>query len=62
MSNEGISIKTVYEGETFSVYRIEEEGGDVGYDLNLFDNVTVHFLEEEWQAFLDVLQGLDPNA
>ncbi|MFP4321995.1 MAG: hypothetical protein ACLFTK_06035 [Anaerolineales bacterium] len=58
-NNDGLQIQAIYEGDTFSVYRIEEEGGEVGYDLNLFDSVTVHFLKEEWQAFLEVMHDLE---
>ena len=55
MSDENITVKTLHEGDTFSIYRIENEEGEIGYDLNLFDSVTLHFIEEEWNEFLDVL-------
>lgn len=55
MSNDNIKVKTLHEGETFSIYRVEDEDGEIGYDLNLFDSVTLHFLEEEWNEFLEVL-------
>jgi hypothetical protein len=55
MSDNNIKVKTLHEGDTFSIYRVEDEAGQIGYDLNLFDSVTLHFLEEEWNEFLDVL-------
>jgi hypothetical protein len=55
MSDDSIKVKTLHEGENFSIYRVEDEDGEVGYDLNLFDSVTLHFLEEEWKEFLGVL-------
>ena len=55
MSDDNIKVKTLYEGDTFSIYRVEDEDGEIGYDLNLFDSVTLHFLEEEWNEFLEVL-------
>ena len=55
MSDDKIKVKTLHEGETFSIYRVEDEDGEIGYDLNLFDSVTLHFLEEEWNEFLEVL-------
>ena len=55
MSNDNIKVKTLHEGETFSIYRVEDEEGQIGYDLNVFDSVTLHFLEEEWNEFLEVL-------
>ena len=55
MSDDNIKVKTLHEGDTFSIYWVEDEDGEIGYDLNLFDSVTLHFLEEEWNEFLEVL-------
>lgn len=54
-----MKIQPVFEGENFSIYRVEDEEGDIGFDVNFFDNVTVHFLAEEWDEFLDVIQSID---
>lgn len=62
MSNDdNLQIRSLFEGETYSVYRIEEEDGEVGYDLNLFGTITIHFLEEEWEEFLEVMHSLSPK-
>jgi hypothetical protein len=55
MSDDGLKIKTIHEGENFSIYRVEDSDGEIGYDLNLFDTVTVHFVEDEWNELLAVL-------
>jgi len=55
MNDDGVNVKTLHEGESFSIYRVEDEDGEIGYDLTLFDTVTLHFIEEEWKEFLEVL-------
>lgn len=56
-----IDIQPIYEGDVFSIYRIEEEGGEVGFDVNFYDSVTIHFLKEEWNSFLDVIHSIQPE-
>lgn len=52
------SIQTIFEGDDFSIYRVEDEDGEVGYDVTFYDTVTVHFIKEEWNAFVEVVQAL----
>ena len=54
----GTSIQALYEGDDMSIYRVEDADGDVGFDMTLFDSVTLHFLKEEWNDFLEVIHSL----
>lgn len=54
-------IQALYEGDDFSIYRVEDLDGEVGFDVTLFDSVTLHFLKEEWNDFLEVLHNLSPE-
>jgi hypothetical protein len=56
--DDNVNIQVLYEGDTFSVYRFEEEDGEVAIDVNLFDTITLHFVKEEWNEFLEVLHSL----
>lgn len=57
-SESGVDIHVIYEGENFSVYRIEEEDGEASYDIQIFDLITLHLGEDEWLEFVDVMHGL----
>jgi len=59
--DDGTMIQALYEGDDFSIYRVEDLDGEVGFDVTLFDSVTLHFLKEEWNDFLEVLQNLSPE-
>ena len=62
MSQNDTTIQTLYEGEDFSIYRVEDGDGEVGFDVTLFDSVTVHFIKDEWNDFLTILKNFDPEA
>ena len=47
MDDNGTQIQALYEGENFSIYRVEDLDGEVGFDVTLFDSITLHFLKEE---------------
>lgn len=50
-------ITTLAETQNYAVWAAEEPDGETTYQLEL-NNVTVHFFEEEWQEFLDLVRGL----
>lgn len=54
--NNGVDVKLLLESETVNIYKITDEEGDIGYDINLFDTITVHFLEEEWEEFVEAIK------
>lgn len=49
--------ETIAETENFLAWKAEEPDGETTYHIEL-NNVTVHFFEEEWKEFLDLLQQL----
>ncbi|MBN2045011.1 MAG: hypothetical protein JW757_08335 [Anaerolineales bacterium] len=56
---EGPEIKTttITETENMGAWKAEEPDGEVVYNLQL-NNVTIHFFQEEWDEFLDLVKGL----
>jgi len=48
---------TVAETENFMVWRAAEPDGESTYHLEL-NNVTVHFFQEEWEEFLELVSAL----
>ena len=49
--------ETITETENFMVWKAEEPDGETTYHLEL-NNVTLHFFQEEWQEFLDLIKNL----
>ncbi len=48
---------TIAETENFIAWKAEEPDGEVTYHVEL-NNVTVHFFEEEWTEFLELVSAL----
>lgn len=48
---------TIAETENFIAWKAEEPDGEVTYHVEL-NNVTVHFFEEEWTEFLELVREL----
>ena len=46
--------ETLAETESYMVWRADEPDGESTYHLEL-NNVTLHFFEEEWTEFLDLV-------
>jgi|GEM_PF-5460441 len=53
-----VDVKVLIENDTLTIYKITDEDGDVGYDLNLFDSITVHFVEEEWTELIEAIKSV----
>lgn len=49
--------ETLTETENFLVWKAEEPDGETTYHIEL-NNVTVHFFEEEWEEFLQLVRSL----
>ena len=45
------------ETNEYIVWRVEEPDGEVTHHLQL-NNVTVHFFQEEWEQFLELVKSL----
>ena len=48
---------TIAETENFLAWKAEEPDGEATYHIEM-NNVTVHFFEEEWTEFLQLVQEL----
>ena len=55
--NEPIT-ETLAESENFALWKAEEPDGETTYHLEL-GRATVHFFQEEWDEFLDVVNDLE---
>lgn len=49
--------ETIAETENFMAWRAEEPDGETTYHIEL-NNVTLHFFEEEWAEFLELVREL----
>ena len=49
--------ETIAETDNFFVWKAEEPDGETTYHIEL-NNVTVHFFEEEWKEFLQLVRIL----
>ena len=47
----------IAETDNYIAWRAEEPDGEVTYHLEL-NNVTVHFFQEEWDEFLELIRAL----
>ncbi len=48
---------TLAETENFMAWRAEEPDGETTYHIEV-NNVTLHFFEEEWREFLELVREL----
>ncbi|MEN6482949.1 MAG: hypothetical protein ABFD29_12365 [Anaerolineaceae bacterium] len=48
---------TLAETENLMAWRADEPDGETTFHLEL-NNVTLHFFNEEWEEFLDLMSGL----
>ena len=49
--------QTIAETDNFLAWKAEEPDGETTYHVEL-NNVTVHFFEEEWNEFLQLVRSL----
>ena len=49
--------QTIGETDNFLAWKAEEPDGETTYHVEL-NNVTVHFFEEEWTEFLELVRSL----
>lgn len=59
MSNNGNEPKTetIAESDNFLAWKADEPDGETTYHIEL-NSVTVHFFEEEWKEFLQLVRNL----
>jgi hypothetical protein len=49
--------ETIAETDNYFAWKAEEPDGETTYHIEL-NNVTVHFFEEEWKEFLQLVREL----
>jgi hypothetical protein len=49
--------ETIAETDNFLAWKAEEPDGETTYHIEL-NNVTVHFFEEEWREFMELVRNL----
>jgi hypothetical protein len=59
MTNNGKEPKTdtLAETDNYMVWKAEEPDGETTYHIEL-NNLTLHFFEEEWEEFLELVSNL----
>jgi hypothetical protein len=50
-------IRTIVETDNYMIWQADEPDGETTYNLEL-NNVTIHFFQEEWNEFLDLVREL----
>lgn len=53
-----VNVQLLFESDSMSIYRIQDEDGEVAFDLNLFDTVTLHFMKDEWNELVEAIQAI----
>lgn len=49
--------ETLAETDNYLIWKADEPDGETTYHVEL-NNVTMHFFEEEWQEFLELIRNL----
>lgn len=59
MTNNGKEPKTdtLAETDNYMAWKADEPDGETTYHIEL-NNLTLHFFEEEWQEFLELVSNL----
>jgi len=53
--------QTMAETDNYMAWKAEEPDGETTYHLEL-NNVTLHFFQEEWTEFLDLVKALTKGS
>lgn len=57
--NDELPTEVLAETENYSIWVSQEPDGEVGYHLEVgTGNVTIHFFQEEWDEFLQLVRLL----
>ncbi len=56
-NGQGPETQLIVETDEYSIWRADEPDGETTYHLEL-NNVTIHFFQEEWKEFLDLVREL----
>lgn len=61
MADSDPTTQTVCETTNYMVWKADEPDGETTYHLEL-NNVTLHFFNEEWEEFLELVKSIPKNA
>ena len=56
-NNNGPQTETIAETDNFLAWKAEEPDGETTYHIEL-NNVTLHFFDEEWNEFMQLVSNL----
>ncbi len=56
-----IPVETLAETDNYSAWRSQEPDGEVSYHLE-FGGATIHFFDEEWQEFMELIKALPSDS
>lgn len=57
MTESDVNTETIAETSNFILWKAGEPDGETTYHLEL-GTVTVHFFQEEWEEFIDLIKAL----
>ena len=57
MTDGDVNTETIAETSNFILWKADEPDGETTYHLEL-GTVTVHFFQEEWEEFTELIKGL----
>jgi hypothetical protein len=57
MSDADLNTETIAETSNFILWKADEPDGETTYHLEL-GTVTVHFFQEEWEEFIELIKAL----
>jgi hypothetical protein len=57
MSESDLNTETIAETSNFILWKANEPDGEITYHLEL-GTVTVHFFQEEWEEFIELIKAL----
>jgi hypothetical protein len=52
-----LNIDTLIETDNYTIWRADEPDGESTFHLEL-NNVTIHFFQEEWEEFIELVNRL----
>lgn len=56
--DDDMKVQMLFESDSMSIYRIEDEDGEVAFDINLFDTITIHLVKEEWNELAEAIGAI----
>ena len=57
MTDGDVNTETIAETSNFILWKADEPDGETTYHLEL-GTITVHFFQEEWEEFIELIKAL----